>query len=251
MNLSFKETIKRILRQWGYEIRRYTGVNAPSVNLFEMAVRFGLSIRPNLFFLQIGANDGRMDDPVFLLVLRYRLSGLLVEPMPDAFRQLRQNYAGQDQLLFENCAVDVCNGQRTLYRVQSRIYEDERADGVAGFLRPALLQNRSVLPGLEKNLESITVKTMSMESLLEKHRVATVDILIVDTEGYDYEIVKLALSAGLRPSIVYYEHVHLSPVDQDACQRLLADYGYRFSNAGQNTLAIGPLISDCSGSRKE
>jgi hypothetical protein len=49
----------------------------------------------NLFFLQIGANDGVFCDPLHDLVLRHNLSGLLVEPLRNLFERLRANYAGQ------------------------------------------------------------------------------------------------------------------------------------------------------------
>lgn len=42
------------------------------------------------FFLQIGANDGRRADPLRKLVMRHKLTGLAVEPLPDIFMELKK-----------------------------------------------------------------------------------------------------------------------------------------------------------------
>ena len=55
----------------------------------------------NLFFLQIGANDGVSDDPINALVRKYNWSGILVEPGSEAFIDLQNNYKDyKDKLIF-------------------------------------------------------------------------------------------------------------------------------------------------------
>lgn len=49
----------------------------------------------NFFFRQIGANDGVLGDPLHDSVLRHKLTGLLVEPLPNLCERLKANYAGQ------------------------------------------------------------------------------------------------------------------------------------------------------------
>jgi hypothetical protein len=59
----------------------------------------------NFFFIQIGAYDGRKGDPIYELVRVNRCSGILVEPQPDIFERLKQNYAGFSGLAFEQAAI--------------------------------------------------------------------------------------------------------------------------------------------------
>mmetsp|Transcript_79962 Transcript_79962/g.213973 ORF Transcript_79962/g.213973 Transcript_79962/m.213973 type:complete len:161 (-) Transcript_79962:841-1323(-) len=57
------------------------------------------------FFVEIGANDGKFADPLFEKVNAWKWRGLLVEPLEDVFRLLKQNYAHLPGLSFENSAI--------------------------------------------------------------------------------------------------------------------------------------------------
>src|SRR5438874_176614 len=62
-------------------------------------------------FIQVGAYDGVAGDPMRPLVLAHpKWQGALIEPMPAAFAQLKNNYAGAPhRVVFLNCAVsDFC-----------------------------------------------------------------------------------------------------------------------------------------------
>lgn len=52
-------------------------------------------------------------------------------------------------------------------------------------------------------------------------------ILVVDTEGYDGEVVGMALDLGWRPKLLQWEHKHLSREDRRRLTRRLAREGYR------------------------
>jgi hypothetical protein len=65
-----------------------------------------------------------------------------------------------------------------------------------------------------------------------------VNLLQIDTEGYDFEIIKMVNFETLRPDVIHYEHRHLSDADRVACERLLASHGYRLHVAGVDTTAV-------------
>ncbi len=89
----------------GYELKPHLSHQAPSIDIFDLAIRDLMSRQPDIFFLQIGAHDGVSYDPIHHYVRQYHWNGLLVEPQPAIFQKLKQNYAGEKQLLFENSAV--------------------------------------------------------------------------------------------------------------------------------------------------
>jgi hypothetical protein len=62
----------------------------------------------------------------------------------------------------------------------------------------------------------------------------------IDTEGYDYEIVKLLNVRVHRPRIILYESKHLSTADQNACVDLLCGVGYRVAVLKLDTVAYLP-----------
>jgi hypothetical protein len=75
----------------------------------------------NFFFIQIGAYDGRKDDPIYELVQRNRWSGILVEPQPDIFERLKQNYASFSGLAFEQAAIVEEGTSFSLYKLKGRV----------------------------------------------------------------------------------------------------------------------------------
>jgi hypothetical protein len=68
--------------------------------------RFSLHPQP-LRFIQIGASDGLRWDPFRRFIIGGNWQGLLVEPLPDVFALLKQNYAHRvtQGLKFLNAAV--------------------------------------------------------------------------------------------------------------------------------------------------
>ena len=233
-----RSLIRLLLRRSGYDIRRYVTECGQALPMLDLAVHSHLAQSAAFYFLQIGANDGEIDDHLRPLVRRFGLKGLLVEPLADAFTRLRANYADQPQVAFENCALWTEDGEREFYRIRPAAYANPLVRGMAGLSREALMGASRYLPGLEENIECLRVRTLSARSLLAKHAVTRIDLLMVDTEGLDDHMIRLVLEQVSCPALIHYEHIHLSPDRQDVCARYLADRGYRFARNRTDTLAM-------------
>jgi len=68
--------------------------------------------------------------------------------------------------------------------------------------------------------------------------------LQVDTEGFDYEIIKSTFQAGLQPDIINFEIIHLSPEQKIECAHLLASKGYRYLTIGRDMIAVQDRLID-------
>jgi FkbM family methyltransferase len=184
--------------------------------------------------LQVGANDGILDDPINHLVIAHNLAGLLIEPLPDLFAKLLETYSGQSQLAFENVAIGDRAGMAQIHRVKAGARVQEHLHGSASFSRQHLIKE-----GVPAELiEGWEVKVVTMSDLLTRHAIRRIDLLQVDVEGYDYEIVKSVFEIGLRPAIINYEHCHLVPQLRTKAKRMLVEHGYRFIEVGKDTLAV-------------
>ena len=191
----------------------------------------------DFLFLQIGANDGVFDDPLHDLVLRYGLSGLLVEPQPNLFERLKANYAGRPGMAFECCAIGRTDGEAILYRARLDAPVPQWMHAIASLNRRHLTKaSFGVL--LEKYVEEVKVLSLTFRTLLRKHHIQNVSLLVTDTEGFDCEIVNMALDAGLRPAIINYEFIHADPQAQVDCKKRLMEAGYSFIDVGTDTLAV-------------
>lgn len=174
---------------------------------------------PDFFVLQVGACEGVLGDPIHKWIKKYRWRGILVEPQKSEFEHLTVTYRDCRDLRLENVAIADTDGTRALYRVRDDRRNAEWQRGVASFVRKARFVT-------EDMFEVEMVPCVTFDALLNRYRVARIDLLQIDAEGYDYELLKLFDFRRLRPRLIRYEHVHLPPSDRRACAIYLQRLGY-------------------------
>jgi len=233
-----KSLIRKFFRRVGYDLVRYLPQPERPVDVVLLAIASRIGQGNSCDFLQIGANDGFHNDPIRESVIRFGLSGILVEPLPDVFKKLQASYRTQPRLIFENCAVGEKDGEATLYRFRCDAPVPEVAHELASFRREHLLKPQFRVRDAERHIEAITVPTCTIATLLARHSRLHIELLQIDTEGFDFEVIKLAFVAGLKPAIIHFENTHLSRGDLEACARLLEANRYRFLHLGFDTLAV-------------
>lgn len=161
------------------------------------------------YFVNIGAHDGITFDPLWPFVRQFKWPGVMLEPLPDVFERLQENYRPHPQVQLINAALGAEDGHTTLYSVEVTDPKTLEMSLDSSFSRDILLRSAYRLPGLESKLIERKVRTISVKTLLAEIGNRPIDILKTDTEGYDLEILKLFDKAGIRPSLVCAEHVHL------------------------------------------
>jgi len=233
-----KAVIKSVVRRFGYDIVRYTEKRKRPINVLDLVVRDKLTHDQRFFFVQIGANDGIQSDPLHHLIMEYHLEGLLVEPLPDFFERLRQNYVSEPQLSFENCAIATSDGERIMYCISPNVCVPEKVHRQATFYKHKILRVAKDIGLGKEYVEEIKVPTLTLRTLFRKHSIQKVSLLQIDTEGYDYEILKMAFATHVYPEIINFEYIQLSWEDRLKSREMLIEEGYRFMNIGRDTLAV-------------
>lgn len=209
------------------------------INNFDDLVSAYTRTVDDFFFIQIGANDGRNGDPLFKFVTELGWSGVLVEPQKLIFEErLLANYADCSDLSFENVAIDEEDGQREIFQLS---FSQKRwATGLAsfkkshlqdhidnGYIERSIGDERDKLPSNELDyICSDTVTTMSFKTLIDKYRIQNLDLLQIDTEGYDYHLLKMYDFDRLRPAIVQFEHHVMTEEQRLSSRNMLGAYGY-------------------------
>ena len=94
--------------------------------------------------------------------------------------------------------------------------------------REVLLKHRSSIPEMESLLIEERVPTVRLDTLLVRHGVSRIDLLVIDTEGHDCEILRALDFTRFRPVLLMFEHQHLSANDKAAAYALLETHGYNF-----------------------
>jgi FkbM family methyltransferase len=204
---------------------------------------------PEAFFVEIGANDGEQHDHLGPLVRSHPWRGIMVEPVPYIFERLRNNYAGIDRVILEHAAIADRDGRLPFYHLSEPEPDEvpdlpDWYDGIGSFSRETVLSHAPQIPDIEGRLVTAEVPCLTLDSLLRKHGVERVDLLVVDTEGYDYEILRSLDFTKHHPRLVVYEHFHLDPEQRDATRRRLEEAGYQTMEEGFDTFCHDPQRDD-------
>jgi len=81
------------------------------------------------------------------------------------------------------------------------------------------------------------VNCITFNSLMKKYNVERINILQIDTEGYDYDIIKLIDFDRFRPDLILLEYLHLTYYQYFAAIDLLRSNNYRvYRNKGSMDL---------------
>lgn len=215
----------------------------------------------NVFFIQIGANDGKYDpekgyfDPLNPLINKYSLRGIIIEPQKSVFdNKLRKTYENNLNVILENIAIANYTRKKNLYKIS---FSSARwATGLASFSKKVIekhiesgrVERKANEEGVklpDRRTDYITsedVYCMTFEDLIKKHKINRIDIILTDTEGYDYEIIKMINLDKYLPSIIIFEHKHLSRRDYKKCLDQLKIHNYKVRTKSGDTIAYQSFL---------
>lgn len=198
---------------------------------------------PDAVFVEIGSNDGEQHDFLRAHILARNWTGVMVEPVPYVFARLLSNYGHVDRVALENAAIADHDGVMPFFHL-AEASEADRAllprwyDGIGSLSRGAVLGHAGKISDLERRLTRRDVQCLTFSSLCERHGLGNVDLLLIDTEGYDRELLRHVDFETYRPRLVIYEHFHLSPEDRAASRAELRAQGYSTMEEGFDTFCL-------------
>ena len=237
-----RSTIRKIWRDARYKrlLRRMAGPRL---------TRAFADAYPHAFFVEIGANDGEKYDHLSALIRSGDWRGIMVEPVPYIFARLKENYGREPGVILENAAIADRDAQLPFYHV-AELSEAERStvpdwyDGIGSFLLDNILSHKDKIPGLENRIVQTDVPSVTFQTLCAKHGVDKVDLVLIDTEGYDAEVIKSIDFNVHRPRLLIYEHFHLPAEERARLRRSLESLGYATMEEGFDTFCLDVRIDD-------
>jgi FkbM family methyltransferase len=201
---------------------------------------------PEVFFVQIGAMDGVSFDPLYQYVIRYGWRGLLVEPLPDLFEQLKRSYSSHPGMIFENVAIAEKPCSKEMYRVPLDAVEHGLvpiwAKGISSFFndRNALGGVRIPAESFEQIRPYITTQSVACDTLphlLERHHVRKIDVFVMDVEGYDYQVLRQLDLERFVPRVIMMEWSNLPDGEKALSLSLLRRHGYHTAQMWEGTVS--------------
>lgn len=167
----------------------------------------------NLYFIDIGANDGKTLSNTFLLEKEYEWNGICSDPLPSAFEKLRE-------------CRDVFCDNNAVFSKSGLSLEFSETNLFSG-----LVEYIDAHVETKKN-NKIKVNTITLDELLKKYKApAVIHYFSLDTEGSELEILKSVDFNKYKFLYINLEHNFIEPRRSDI-KKLLLKNGYLYK--GQN-----------------
>jgi FkbM family methyltransferase len=199
-----KRLIRSLLRRFGYGVWK---IDSPETLNFENLLWSVLQQKGEIFYLQIGANDGVFVDPLYQFLRRHseQVRGVAVEPVPHTFEKLRTNLQFCKQVQPVCRAIHETLKSVPMYFMKPGLGTERNAHaiGMASFDRNHLLRGGYLT---EDDIISEEVECSSLAELILEYSLEDINVLVIDTEGYDEKILSMIDYRAIRPSIIRFEH---------------------------------------------
>ena len=203
----------------------------------------------NFFFAQVGANDGKSGDPFFYLVNLLKWKGIMFEPVPYVFEKLKNNYKNNKNIHLENKALTLETGKLNFYYLKKSNNPKlpQWYDQIGSFNLDVLKKHKSSIPDFDNLLTHAEVKTTNFDEIIKKYKLKNIDLIFIDTEGYDAEIIYSLDLEVVSPHIINFEHTHLSSTERETLYRYLEDKGFSVvfhgNSSGDSTAYMRQIFS--------
>lgn len=166
-----------------------------------------------MFNLSVGACDGTFHDTISAYMNVYQWKGMYIEPIPDAFKSLSKFVTDElhPDCITENVAVSDTTRTETMCYIPWDIIKEnnlpEPIIGMGSFVPPknGFESDPETKKLLDEYGELIEVPVVTVDSLLEKHKINSIDFCTIDTEGFDYEVFKGFNVEKYLPKVIKFE----------------------------------------------
>ncbi len=242
-------SLKSYLRKHPYLFDRYTkwqrrfGKKRTSYDFFNT---FSKNLGRPAVIIQIGANDGLRNDPIREFIVRDRWTGILVEPLPTVFEQLKRNYAYCDnsRLIFENAAISNSASHLDFWTFNEAFLNSFPLEQKMRFLRKSSFDKNHLqkfIPqgrNIEEIVSRIEVPCISLRNLVLKHQLQNqIDLFVIDAEGHETVIIPSIDFSVMRPKAIFFEFDHLG-AEKEKIYQFLRNNGYTVKEIETDAVGI-------------
>ena len=151
--------------------------------------------------LQIGANDGKICDPLNWIIKNTNCNAFLIEPVPIYFKALKSEYSKFNNVECINKCITDKTGKVFMHIVNpgSEIFNWQK--GIASLDANHYKRSKTN----KKLIKKIEVDSINFTDLINSFNIKNIDVLVIDCEGYDIELIKLFPFNIFTPKIIMIE----------------------------------------------
>ena len=137
---------------------------------------------------------------------------LLVEPVPHNISAIKENLKEFKNIHLEPVAVASVRETKDFFFVKATSINKLKkhwASGIGSFNKNHLLNHRTKRFLIEEDdIDKILIKTVKFEDLIEKYSITEIDKILIDIEGYEYEILRDMDLKKVRINSILFEYKH-------------------------------------------
>ena len=137
---------------------------------------------------------------------------LLVEPVPHNISAIKENLKEFKNIHLEPVAVASVRETKDFFFVKATSINKLKkhwASGIGSFNKNHLLNHRTKRFLIEEDdIDKIPIKTIKFQDLIEKYSITEIDKILIDIEGYEYEILKDMDLKKVRINSILFEYKH-------------------------------------------
>ena len=140
----------------------------------------------NGIYIEVGAYDGIIQSNTQFLEDYYNWTGILIEPNPYIFDKL------------------IVNRPNNININKSMVSDTYDNTTITGYFNNGLISSINKIYNLQ-NLQLVTTHATTLNKILETHNLNSVDLLSIDTSGYEYEVLKGLNLIKHHPTYIFIE----------------------------------------------
>ena len=171
---------------------------------------------------------------------------MFVEPIEAYFKELQENYKDHSgKFTFENVAITQEDGNVAMFMINEEYAHTViKEHGIkANWIRKLASLDRTHLEkhtefDIHQNIDETIVKGVKLKKLLRDHQTPRVDLLFVDTEGFDLEVLRTFPFLVYQPKAIMWEHRHLLTHQKSRAEELILQNNYQLRVFEFDTVAI-------------
>ena len=157
-----------------------------------------------LIIVQVGSHDGIVGEEYGLHELLERTSNFklfLIEPIPQFFNNLVNVYGKYgDKITYCNFAITDIIGKTRMVELGGM----SRIDHGGG---------------------SLEVESQTWDSFIKLYNITNIDLMLIDCEGYEFNVLQQVNYDTCRPSVIRYEYMHIG--DKEGCDNFIRSKNYK------------------------
>ena len=173
---------------------------------------------------------------------------LLVEPVPYNYKVLQTKFSSNKNIFICNNAVFSENLKKKFYFVKEDSITKlgkHWASGIGSFDKNHIISHRSKRFLIEDNdIDKVVIETLRFKDLIKKHSITEIEKIIIDVEGFEYEILSDIDLEEIKINSIMFEYKHFDGYlkSGDKLQEIIQKFeknNYKISKIDkENILAI-------------